>query len=457
MSNDNRLREVFLMVLIAVILLGALSFINTTYTILGYESKKIDLLKDIRYSTSKKQPPFPGILFTDGIRDSINKIKQQQQRIAIQSFTKSDTINAMDRFFSSLYQTKQTGRKTRIAYFGDSMIEGDLLTQDLRASLQKAFGGSGVGFVPITSIVAGFRQTILHSFSSDWQVYNFTQPGSDKVHAIAPSGYTFVPNPGSWVSYSSPKAYRSFNQVKLYYGKSDGSTKIEVMLPDGTQQFNLTGKDDVNELTLNPADYINNIRINFKTTSNLNVYGCSFETPSGVFVDNYAFRGNSGLPLTSVPTELYQGFNTYFNYDLIVLHYGLNVIKHNIGDYSWYEHGLENIINNMKQNFPNSSLLLVSLGDKSYQNTENEYHTEPDVPIIVEMQQRVAKKTGIAFWNLYENMGGYDAMKRWVEGDTIYANRDYSHPNNKGAKKISDMLFNKLMEGYNRYASKQTK
>lgn len=444
------------MVLAAVLILGALSFTNTSYSLFGYESKKIDLLKDIRYTSQKHQPPFPDILFTDVLRDSINKVKQQQQRIAIQSFSKNDTVNAMDRFFRALYQTKQTGRKTRIAYFGDSMIEGDLLTQDLRASLQKLFGGSGVGFVPVTSIVAGFRQTIIHSFSSDWQVYNFNQPGGE-THAIAPSGYTFVPNTGSWVSYTSPKAFRAFNQVKLYYGKSNGNNKIDVTLPGGSKQFSLQGDNSVNELTVNPSDYISSIRVNFKPSNPVNIYGFSFETPFGVLLDNYAFRGNSGLPLTSVPRELYQGFDNYFNYDLIVLQYGLNVVKHNTKDYSWYERGLENIIDNMKQNFPNTSLLIVSLGDKSYQETEAEgYHTEPDVPVIVAMQRKVAEKTGVAFWNLYENMGGYDAMKHWVEGDTVYANHDYAHPNAKGAKRISDMLFNKLMEGYNHYVSKQT-
>ncbi|MEZ4850537.1 MAG: hypothetical protein R3B93_18375 [Bacteroidia bacterium] len=50
--------------------------------------------------------------------------------------------------------------KTRIAYFGDSMIEGDLITQSLRNDLQELLGGQGVGFVPITSQTYGFRKTI---------------------------------------------------------------------------------------------------------------------------------------------------------------------------------------------------------------------------------------------------------------------------------------------------------
>ena len=47
--------------------------------------------------------------------------------------------------------------KIRIAYLGDSMIEGDLITQTLRELLQKEYGGQGVGFLPIFSNVVVFR------------------------------------------------------------------------------------------------------------------------------------------------------------------------------------------------------------------------------------------------------------------------------------------------------------
>ncbi|MGM3198784.1 hypothetical protein ACS2VC_27400, partial [Bacillus cereus group sp. BC241] len=77
---------------------------------------------------------------------------------------RNDSTSALAHFFEALNATKKSTNKTRIAYFGDSMIEGDLITQDLRSCMQDTFGGYGVGFVPITSIVAGFRSTVIHSF-----------------------------------------------------------------------------------------------------------------------------------------------------------------------------------------------------------------------------------------------------------------------------------------------------
>ena len=47
-----------------------------------------------------------------------------------------------------LYEKLLAGEPVRIAFMGDSFVEGDILTADLRESLQETFGGGGVGFVP---------------------------------------------------------------------------------------------------------------------------------------------------------------------------------------------------------------------------------------------------------------------------------------------------------------------
>jgi hypothetical protein len=57
-------------------------------------------------------------------------------------------------FFEKLYllETEQKG-DIRIAYFGDSMTDGDLIVQDFRNALQSQYGGKGVGFVSITESI----------------------------------------------------------------------------------------------------------------------------------------------------------------------------------------------------------------------------------------------------------------------------------------------------------------
>ena len=55
-----------------------------------------------------------------------------------------------------------TARRTpvRIAVLGDSFIEGDILTADLREQLQLRYGGRGCGFAPMSSPLTGYQMCI---------------------------------------------------------------------------------------------------------------------------------------------------------------------------------------------------------------------------------------------------------------------------------------------------------
>jgi hypothetical protein len=444
----NYFKQPFILVLAVAILFTALSFVNTNFSVTNYQTKKIDFFSEIKIQKLGVAFPLPPVVFTNSIKDSLAAIIKAKQLLAVNNFA-ADSAGSIIHFYRALANMKLTGKKVRVAYFGDSMIEGDLLTQDLRSSFQKGFGGRGVGFVPITSIVAGFRQTITHSFSKDWNVFHLNSDGGTSA-MLGLSGYVFVPNDGSFVRYTAPKAYGNFGIIKLYYGAGNSSAIINVNKDGASSSLKLDGIATVNELVLNESGAVNAITISFSGASAVKIYGASFESGAGVYVDNYSFRGNSGLPMTKIPYSVMQGFNNKMQYDLIVLHYGLNVVGHNVKSYQWYKAGMEAMVKHFKNAFPNAGILIVSLGDKSYRGAAG-WETEPDVIKVVDVQKQVAKEQGVAFWNAYENMGGYNSMKKWVEGDTVFANKDYTHLNHKGAKKMSDIFYKKLMEGYADY------
>ena len=87
----------------------------------------------------------------------------------------------MGYFFAALNQIKQQKRKVRVAYFGDSVIEGDLVTSSLRNDLQELFGGKGVGFVPLTSqtTLPNIRMESVENFFSVGPTTIQKNPGSD--------------------------------------------------------------------------------------------------------------------------------------------------------------------------------------------------------------------------------------------------------------------------------------
>jgi hypothetical protein len=219
---------------------------------------------------------------------------------------------------------------------------------------------------------------------------------------------------------------------------------------------NLTGRDAVNELVINKMSPKQYLTLNMACSAPMPLYGLNFDSDTGVFIDNFAFRGNSGLALTKIPYKVLKDFNKYLHYDLIVLQYGLNVANASMTNYGWYEAGMIRVINYLKSCFPQASFLLVSVGDKSM-NNHGVFETDPSIPILVEAQKRVAQKTGSAFWNLFEAMGGKNSMVNWVEGDTVLANKDYTHLNHRGASRVAKLLYSHLMDEYNVYNATSVK
>ena len=464
MNEKNRNSQPFIMVFcVTVIMIGLSQFSTETY-LFGYQTKKISPLSDIILIGEAKKVPLPYAIVNNALKakDSAAIALREIDPSNIVDF-KKDSVTTLAYFFKALNELKKHKRKVRIGYFGDSMIEGDLITQDVRGCLQDAFGGEGVGYVPITSIVAGFRTSIIHSYEG-WTTYNLLDE-STKGHLLGISGYGFVPavekyvdstsdKSATWVKYTAVnrKHINKFHETKLLYGKGNDGNYVVI----NGRHYKLNEKKQVNELMINNGTGCQCINAKFQCKNPIDIFGFTMESDSGVFVDNFSFRGNSGMPITKVTQSVYSGTNDCLNYDLIILEYGLNVVNPRVTDFSWYVKGMTNTIKHIQASFPNASILLISVGDKGYRK-EGEYQTDPSVPILVATQKTIAEKNNLAFWSLYDAMGGNGAMVKWVEGDTVLANKDYTHFNFKGAHKVGKLLFNKLMSEYSDYNKKKNR
>ncbi|MDP4266994.1 MAG: hypothetical protein Q8880_06130 [Bacteroidota bacterium] len=467
--KEFRKYQSLLIVAVTIAIITLVSFVDKEFILGPFKIKKINLFSDILADNQANKANADSV-YVDLNPPSDSALNKEDKGFYVA--TKYDTsnyngvnnLNPLYDFFEALRNTELNGDKTRIAYFGDSMIEGDLITQTLRYALQSKFGGSGVGYVPITSQTSGFRRTIIQTFSNNWQTCSFVNK-SCIGSLFGMSGYVFTPQTGnnpsdsikyqnpSWVKYHGSNAYTNlskFYTVKVYYGMSTKKNYIDYELDGQRYIKRIEGKNYVNELISSSDKPVSNVKINFYAHNPMNVYGVSFESPRGIFLDNFSFRGNSGLNLTSIPAKILKDFNNYFNYNLVVLQYGINVSNPNMRNFAWYEKGMIKVINHIKENIPNASILLISVGDRSYKNT-NKYETDPSIPILIQTQKRIAIKTGIAFWNMFEAMGGYNSMVSWVDSIQPLANKDYTHVNFRGANRIANLLKTDILNEYNNF------
>jgi hypothetical protein len=83
--------------------------------------------------------------------------------------------------------------------------------------------------------------------------------------------------------------------------------------------------------------------------------------------------------------------------------------------------------------------------------------TDSAVVPLTKAQRNYALKTGSGFINLYTLMGGDGSMAKWVQEEPVMANKDYTHFNYKGSKKIAALLYEQISSGYNQYKALREK
>lgn len=403
----------------------SLSFFSSTYDGL----KRYDLLADI-----KKEPISDSLVATD----SVAPVKQQKHSPKAKPLAVVEQDAGMEHFFLSLDSLKKTKKKIRIAHFGDSMIEGDLITSSLREAFQEEFGGSGVGFVVPSPFNASFRQSLHHEFSSNWESINLKEHKG--AYSVGISGYTSITNGATWIKLASKS---NTGLLKIYYGNNSSDSGLSVTI--NSVKHKLATDRMLNEF-VQPVQ-ASAININFLSQSPVPIYGLSLESDTGIIIDNFSFRGSSGTTFKEYDKQLLTQFHDQLNYDLIILQYGINVANNKTTDYSWYERNMLANIRYLKSAFPDASFLIIGCSDRAVK-TKGEYETSKGIEPLIETQKRLAQQTGSGFMNFYELMGGKGSMEKWVNGDTCFANKDYTHFNHKGAAKAGKIIYQALMKEY---------
>jgi len=447
----NQNKKVLQFVLLATVSLLALSLFIHYNNIANTQLQNISILSDVfkqdtiekkiaKQSLAKDSVVFVALDTTKKNDNNNKQLHHFNTPNRITNFSVDTNTVVLDNFIKKLIELKKTKKgKIRIAYLGDSMIEGDLVSQTLRRLLQKYFGGSGVGFVPITSAVAGFRTSIKHTFSGKWHESNFKNRISTSPLFL--SGKTFFANGYNWMDAEDKTYTYKSTPLKKYLlcGYKPGSGQIAI-----NSIFN----------SIKPSQIFNNILVDssFKANIKLEVsdallplYGVSFESQEGIIVDNFSFRGLGGFEFINMDADFLKQVASIQPYDLIIMQYGVNVLnKPNNNSFDWYYKSMLAAVNKLKKCFDNTDFLLVSAADKSFKYS-NGTHTAIGMDSLIATQERIAFDAKIAFFNTYYSMGGYNSMVNWATGNPQLAAKDFTHLNAKGAEVLGEDIYKSIM------------
>lgn len=366
--------------------------------------------------------------------------------------------HGMEPYYAAIDRMTANGGVVRIAVLGDSYIEGDILTADLRMLLQQHYGGCGVGYVPVTSTTYGFRRSVRHSFSG-WSSHKVSDTnGFDRSRETISSEYA-IPEGKAMVELRGQRKYYSLldscDESSIYF-RALGGCVVKASVNGGKyeRQFNVSPRREIQKLTVADTSGVRMGRVRWSVDASggdYTFYGATMDCRRGVVLDCYSMRSTTGANLLGVPESNIIEYDRLRHYDLIVVMYGLNAITPNITNYAGYKERMCQVIEHLKRNCPGSGILVVSVGDRCERGSNGEMRTMRGVLAMVKYQRLIAAESGVAFWSLFDAMGGAGSIVDMVEGHPREANSDYTHINFLGGKRLAGYFYKALLDGKQNY------
>ena len=344
----------------------------------------------------------------------------------------SEGQSALRRLRAALREGRS--RSVRIAFVGDSFIEGDILVAPFRQALQQRYGGKGVGYVPLTSTVARFRQSIQQRFEGAWRQTLASKSNSRTLFTLSETFATAT------ASASTSYKLTNADRVTLHYVSDTIPVAITYGINGGERQHvKLPASHGALAEYTFPHGAVKQFELATGGGDGTRFYGVCFDGMTGISVDNYSLRGSSGTKLTAVSSALTSQLSRFRPYDLIILSYGLNVLspKDNNDSYEWYYDAMAKSIEHIQQLYPHATILLMSLSDRATLH-EGEIHPLNGVARVLRIQHRLAQRYGLLFWNTHEAMASLGGIKGFV--DKGWAAKDYTHISMAGGTQLAKLL-----------------
>ena len=336
-------------------------------------------------------------------------------------------------------------RTVRVVHYGDSQIEEDRMTQTLRRRLQALYGGGGVGMLPLhqtiptrtikqTLTINGIRQTSQQGPRRHLVYGPKAQRREDGVYGamgqVAIIGDTALQRQDSAVLHVEPMGKKPhsetyFNRLRLW-AKGDFRCYVNGQPFIDSSATILPLADSTTSCDLALAGFGE-------------VYAVSLETEKGVIVDNIPMRGCTGTIFTDIDSTQLATFYRETNTRLIIMQFGGNAIPFNEqpSTIAGTVQSLRKQVRYLRQCAPEASIIFVGPGDM-LTLIDGEATTYPLLPYMDRLLRKMAAEEHIAYFSLYEMMGGKESMLRWQKNG--WAGSDGVHFTRRGAEIAGEKL-----------------
>ena len=471
MKNENRTPlQIAVFFLSLLFVFGFGSYLNTFFNFPITKSFSVELPE---WKIYEKDPLKKVNIETDPIQviDTLINNQPKLEKIEIVypnlptglsqiSFSPNDSVG-FSGFYKSLNNLDEKDA-IRILHFGDSQIEGDRMTREIRDFFQNKYGGEGAGIQNLTPFVP--MAAVDHRTQGEWRrmvsfgrknqkqeqgrygltgvAHSYEQQNNDYPDAII----SFRPR-----KYGYEKA-RRFSSFELSHGPSKGPLEVKWFANDTLWRIQyIDSSASEGNLVLVAPESVAQLRLEFRGKSP-DWYGISLDGKSGVNVDNISMRGASGLSFTQMDQIHFGRQLRHKNIGLVILQFGGNSVPYFKSKEAVARYGKSFIrqIKLFQELLPTADILVIGPSDMAVKDGLN-WVSYPFVSEVRDVMRQAAFSENVGFFDLFDLMGSEGSMVDWVNQSPPLAGPDHIHFTPRGSKKVGKAIVASLEFELGRY------
>ena len=360
-------------------------------------------------------------------------------------------------FFNKLLKLENGDtNQVNVLHIGDSHIQADFLTREVRKNLQQRFGNAGRGLVfPLRVVGTNEPADYRSSSNVDWQVAkinsqaNFPDPGISGISMRSDEAGAYF----DFTTFNHDDLDYAFDQVTLIHTKD--SLQYDCRFTDMPLKFGFLMSAQPNvpdEITTwvkfpNPTNYI---RIQAEQTeaqqNSIIVNGVILKNSlPGVLYHSVGINGAHFSDYTKNPLFFKQ--LKVIQPDLVIISLGTNEGANLKITEDEMVASVTAMLQSIRSFNPLTCILIATPAD-------DYFHKKYKNPYLESVQRaliKTAAQENVACWDMYGITGGYGSCTEWRKAAMLQ--RDGVHFNKQGYALQGELLYKALIDSYLKYAA----
>ena len=349
-----------------------------------------------------------------------------------------------------LTQADSTLMKLSVLHIGDSHIQGGMLSEALRQTLQSKYGNGGRGLIAPLKL-AGTNQPADYSFTSAnraWKATKLTSHKRREGASLTGIAVAFA-SPALSLNIGVNNIDDSFSSVTLLHAPAKGNISAN----STEMSITKTGNDSLSYATTFALS---------SACQQLPLYNLSgISELWGAILHN----NRSGVVLHSIGNNgaCYQHYNqldsfaartAVFAPDLIIISLGTNEAFGNCKDMNAIKNEIHRLVSALQESNPETAILLTTpMECDRRQRTRRSrrrrrrtvFTTNTNCLTVRNIIMQYGAENSIAVWDLYTVAGGKGSAAKWV-ANSLLAKRDHVHCSAEGYRLQGKLLAEALIQ-----------